>query len=34
MYYYKTKDRIKKENRLRGLTTAICCGTMALLNKC
>lgn len=29
-----TKDRNKKVNRLRGLTIAIGCGTMALLNKC
>lgn len=28
------KNRNKKGNRLRGLTTAISCGTMALFNKC
>ena len=28
------KNRSKKGNRLKGFTTANCCGTMALLNKC
>ena len=32
--YYKTEDRTNKVNRLRGFTTAYCCGSMALLNKC
>jgi len=30
----KRKDRARKVNRLRGFTTAIGCGTMALLHKC